>query len=91
MLDEDNRPASTCIRCAWCDGYPCLVHAKADAETIAVRPLLGLPNVTLLTGAEVTRLRTDPAGRVVTEVVVSRDGRAGDVYARTSSCWPPVR
>ena len=35
-----NRPASACIRCAWCDGYPCLVHAKADAEVIAVRPLL---------------------------------------------------
>ena len=35
------RPASTCIRCAWCDGYPCLVHAKADAEVMAVRPMLG--------------------------------------------------
>ncbi len=75
LLDEDRRPASACIRCAWCDGYPCLVHAKADAEVIAVRPLLGLPNVTLLTGAEVTELRTDQPGRVVTEVVVSRDGQ----------------
>jgi hypothetical protein len=28
---------STCIRCTWCDGYPCLVHAKSDAEVIAVR------------------------------------------------------
>ena len=26
-----------------CDGFPCLVHAKADADTIAVRPLLGRP------------------------------------------------
>ena len=34
---------STCIRCTWCDGYPCLVHAKSDAETIAVRPVLELP------------------------------------------------
>jgi choline dehydrogenase-like flavoprotein len=75
MLDEDHRPASTCIRCAWCDGYPCLVHAKADAEVIAVRPLLGLPNVTLLLDAEVTALRTDQAGRVVTQVVVSRGGQ----------------
>ncbi len=75
MLDEARRAASTCIRCAWCDGYPCLLHAKADAETIAVRPLLGLPNVTLLTGAEVTRLVTDSAGHTVTEVVVSRDGQ----------------
>ncbi len=32
---------STCIRCTWCDGYPCLVHAKSDAEVIgAVNPAL---------------------------------------------------
>ena len=75
LLDEDHRAASACIRCAWVDGFPCLVHAKCDAEVIAVRPLLGLPNVTLLVGAEVTRLRTDASGRTVTEVVVSRGGQ----------------
>jgi choline dehydrogenase-like flavoprotein len=75
LLDEDHRPASTCIRCAWCDGYPCLVHAKADAEVIAVRPLLGLPNVTLLVDAQVTRLVTDASGRTVTEVLVTRGGQ----------------
>ncbi len=75
LLDEDHRAASACIRCAWVDGFPCLVHAKCDAEVIAVRPLLGLPNVTLLVGAEVTALRTDPAGRSVTEVVISRAGQ----------------
>jgi len=51
MLNEAQRPMSTCIRCTWCDGYPCLVHAKSDAEVIAVRPVLGRDNVTLLTGA----------------------------------------
>src|SRR5690348_5089611 len=85
MLNEARRPESTCIRCTWCDGYPCLVHAKADAEVIAVRPLLDRPNVTLLTGAEVTRLETDDSGRTVTGVVVSRDGNRevyrGDVVA----------
>src|SRR6185312_13643966 len=50
LLDEADRARSACIRCTWCDGYPCLVHAKADAETIAVRPILDLPNVTLLVG-----------------------------------------
>jgi choline dehydrogenase-like flavoprotein len=70
---------STCIRCTWCDGYPCLVHAKSDAEVIAVRPLLSRDNVTLLTGAEVTRLETDGSGREVTGVVVSRDGNR-EVY-----------
>ena len=75
LLNEADRPASTCIRCAWCDGYPCLVHAKCDAETIAVRPVLDRPNVTLLVGAEVTALRTDPAGRTVTGLEVSRYGK----------------
>src|SRR6516164_3533359 len=85
LLDEADRPRSTCIRCATCDGYPCLVHAKADADVIAVRPLLGRPNVTLLTGAEVTRLETDESGRTVTGVVVSRGGNRevyrGDIVA----------
>jgi len=85
MLNEADRPRSICIRCATCDGYPCMVHAKADADVIAVRPLLGRPNVTLLTGAEVTKLETDESGRTVTGVVVSRDGNrevyTGDIVA----------
>ncbi|MGP8001258.1 MAG: GMC oxidoreductase [Streptosporangiaceae bacterium] len=79
MLDETERARSTCIRCSWCDGYPCLVHAKSDAEVIAVRPLLDRDNVTLLTGAEVTKLETDEAGRSITGVVVSRGGNR-EVY-----------
>jgi choline dehydrogenase-like flavoprotein len=79
MLDEADRPKSKCVRCAWCDGYPCLVHAKSDAEVIAVRPLLGNPNVTLLLDAEVTKLETDGTGRTVTGVVVSRNGER-EVY-----------
>jgi choline dehydrogenase-like flavoprotein len=79
LLDEADRARSTCIRCTWCDGYPCLVHAKSDAETIAVRPLLDAPNVTLLVEAEVVRLETDATGRTVTGVVVSRHGEQ-EVY-----------
>jgi choline dehydrogenase-like flavoprotein len=74
LLNEADRPRSVCIRCATCDGYPCLVHAKSDADVIAVRPILGRDNVTLVCGAEVTRLETDESGRTVTAVVVSRDG-----------------
>ena len=74
LLDEADRARSACIRCGWCDGYPCLVHAKSDAETIAVRPILDLPNVTLLVDAEALKLETDPTGRSVTDVVVSRAG-----------------
>ncbi len=75
MLDEADRPRSTCIRCTWCDGYPCLVHAKSDAEVIAVRPALEHANVTLLVDAEAVKLETDPTGRTVTGVLVTREGQ----------------
>ena len=52
---------STCIRCQTCDGFPCLVHAKCDAEVVAVRPALEHPNVTLLRNAKALRLETDAA------------------------------
>jgi choline dehydrogenase-like flavoprotein len=74
MLNEADQPASHCIRCATCDGYPCLVHAKADADVVAVRPLLDARNVTLMVNSEVVRLDTDPSGRTVTGVVVAREG-----------------
>ena len=57
-----------------CDGFPCLVHAKSDAEVLGVRPALEYPNVTLLTHAEARTLETNPAGTAVTEVVVEREG-----------------
>jgi choline dehydrogenase-like flavoprotein len=81
LLNEIDRPASTCIRCGTCDGYPCMVHAKADADIIAVRPVIDLPNVTLLVNSEVVRLQTDPSGRKVTGVVVDHGGDGKeDVY-----------
>jgi choline dehydrogenase-like flavoprotein len=79
MLDEANPRRSRCIRCATCDGHPCLVYAKADAQVVCVDPALEHPNVHLLTGATVTRLATGPSGRAVTEVHVERNG-AREVY-----------
>jgi len=73
-LDEKDRRKSLCIRCSTCDGYPCLVNAKSDAHTVCVEPALEHPNVTLLTGALVSRLSTSPSGREVTGVHVKRNG-----------------
>jgi choline dehydrogenase-like flavoprotein len=73
-LDEANRPYSHCVRCSSCDGYPCLVHAKSDAEVLGVRPALEHPNVTLLTNARALKLETDESGRTVTGVVVEHKG-----------------
>jgi choline dehydrogenase-like flavoprotein len=68
-LDQASPVTSTCIKCKTCGGYPCLLKAKSDARTIAVEPLLNLPNITLLTGRKAVRLETDPSGKTVTEVV----------------------
>jgi choline dehydrogenase-like flavoprotein len=83
LLDEANMPYSTCVRCANCDGFPCPLHAKADAEVMGVRPALEQPNVTLVTDATAVRLATNPAGTAVTDVVVEHEGErerfTGDV------------
>lgn len=79
MLDESNMAYSTCIRCQTCDGFPCLVHAKSDAEVIAVRPALEFPNVTLIRNAQALRLETNPAGTSVTSVVAEVEGEQ-DVF-----------
>jgi len=81
MLDEANPRASACIRCNTCDGFPCLVNAKSDAQTCAVDPALRYANVTLMTNARVERLKTDASGRTVTGVVVARDGGTEEVSA----------
>ena len=74
MLDEARPDASACIRCATCDGFACLVKGKADAQVVCVEPALRFPNVSMLTGARVTRLVTGPGGRTVERVEVERDG-----------------
>ena len=67
---------SPCIRCDAFDGFPCAINAKADAQVISVDPVHAAhPNVTLLTGAYVSRLETDPAGRSVSRVHVIRDNQ----------------
>jgi choline dehydrogenase-like flavoprotein len=75
MLDESNMPYSACVRCPDCDGFPCLVHAKSDAEVIAVRPAVEYDNVTLMTNARALELHTNDAGTAVTEVIVEHDGQ----------------
>src|SRR6516225_5658130 len=74
QIDEKNPHTSKCIRCDTCDGYPCLVDAKSDAQTLCVDPALRFPNVTLLTNAYVERLETSVSGREVSNVIVSRNG-----------------
>ncbi|WP_346012230.1 GMC family oxidoreductase [Streptomyces sp. SID3343] len=77
----DLRPGGACVRCATCDGFPCLVDAKSDADVCAIRPALASGNVELLTRTTVTRLRTDASGTRITEALGTRDGRPLRVVA----------
>jgi len=74
-LNESDRAKSPCIKCNTCDGFPCLVDAKADAQVISVEPALAFPNVTLLINAYVERLETSESGREVARIIVKRDGK----------------
>jgi choline dehydrogenase-like flavoprotein len=69
----DLREGGSCIRCRTCDGYPCKVDAKSDAEVRAVRPALKGGAVRLLTRAYVERLNVSSDGSAVREAAVVRD------------------
>ncbi len=73
-LDTKIPAESKCVRCDTCDGYPCLVHAKSDADINCIRQILHLPNVTLMTNTRVLRLLTNPNGTAVTSVEVEHSG-----------------
>ncbi len=74
MLDE-KKATSKCIKCGTCDGFPCLLYAKADAQVLGVDPALEHSNVTLMTNAYVERLETNSNGKEVTSVIVNHDGQ----------------
>jgi len=80
ILLKEKDPRSQCIRCATCDGYPCLINAKSDAHTCAVEPALEYPNVMLLTNAKVVKLETNASGREISKICVERDG-SYEVYS----------
>ena len=81
QLDEKDPRKSKCIRCETCDGFPCLVSAKSDAQVCAVDPALKYPNVSLLTGAKVTRLHTGNSGREVNAIEVEVNGEKEEFSA----------
>lgn len=74
MLDEKHPHKSRCIRCNTCDGFPCLVHAKADAEVVGIEAALQHPGVTLLTGAYVESLETNASGNEIRTVHARLNG-----------------
>ncbi|MBS0627877.1 MAG: GMC family oxidoreductase, partial [Verrucomicrobia bacterium] len=87
-LNENDPESSPCIRCSTCDGFPCLVDAKADSHITCVRPALKTGKVTLLTNAKALRLIPNEEGTKIIEVEVDQNGSIkrykADVFV--SSC-----
>jgi choline dehydrogenase-like flavoprotein len=81
MLDEKHPQTSKCIRCRTCDGFPCLLYAKSDAQVCAVDPALKHANVSLMTGAYVEKLETKSSGREVSKAIVRRDSSREELSA----------
>ena len=63
-MGVDIRPGGTCQRCQTCDGFPCRLGAKSDAETCALEPAVAGGSVRLLTGARIRTIELDEHGRV---------------------------
>lgn len=63
--DDADPGRAPCIRCDTCDGFPCRLHAKGDAEVCGVAPALLHANVRLLTRTRVRRLITGPHRRII--------------------------
>ena len=81
-LAIDRGPAGKCILCKTCDGFPCKLAAKNDAETCLVAPALATGRVQLWTSAYVQRLLLAPDGRAVTGVEVDHAGETKTVSAK---------
>ncbi|MCM3186741.1 GMC family oxidoreductase N-terminal domain-containing protein [Priestia megaterium] len=79
----DLREEGRCIRCKTCDGFPCKVHAKGDADVCCIMPALKSPNVEIMTGAYARRILTDESGNFATGVEVEKDGKIFIVEADT--------
>jgi choline dehydrogenase-like flavoprotein len=74
-MGVDRRVGGTCVRCATCDGFPCKLGAKSDAETCGIDPAIATGHARLLTGVRVRRIVTDRSGRRVDHLAAeARDG-----------------
>jgi choline dehydrogenase-like flavoprotein len=65
-LGIDRHVGGSCVRCRTCDGFPCRIGAKNDADVQCVRPAMARPNARVALETHVDRLTTSTGGdRVV--------------------------
>lgn len=73
--------AGSCILCNTCDGFPCRIDQKNDAETCALMPALATGLVSLRTRTFARRLIPSPDGRRIEAVEVETDGSVSRLSA----------
>jgi choline dehydrogenase-like flavoprotein len=78
-MGVDRRAGGGCIRCSTCDGFPCLLDAKSDAQTCGIDPALATGHARLRTGVRVRRIVTDRTGRRVDHLIADGPGGVSTV------------
>src|SRR6202045_1305115 len=82
-LGVDLRSNGRCIRCDTCDGFPCLLDAKADADVCCVRPALPEGKIDLYSGVQIRRLVTNSSGDRVVRAEGTSQGEEFSIEAST--------
>jgi len=85
-MGVDLQPGGACIRCGTCDGFPCRLGAKSDAQTCGIDPALATGHVRLLKNARVERLIAEQ-GRVVAVEGEFEGERAGETFRITGGAF----
>lgn len=65
-----------CIGCHLCDGFPCPLHAKADAETCGIRPAIATGNVAVWTNCQVTGMIRHSGRGEITQLYLVHEGQS---------------
>jgi choline dehydrogenase-like flavoprotein len=83
-LAIDFGPGGRCRKGSPCDGFPCMVRAKGDAENRILRPLLlkKPEKLSLITEARVLRLKTADHGTTVFAALFEKGGILQQVEGR---------
>ena len=79
-LAINSGPQGNCVLCKTCDGFPCKIAAKNDAETCALEPAIATGRVDLLTKTYARRLLLSPDGHSISAVEVIEAGEV-KIYA----------
>jgi choline dehydrogenase-like flavoprotein len=74
-MGVDRRDGGLCIRCGTCDGFPCRLGAKSDAETCGIEPAIVTGNARLAESMRVQRIVAH--GRRVDQLIA--EDRGGEV------------